>query len=111
MEDNVRNNAAEWGPPNSEIASTDRRSPFVRFCTWCKEICFRPPGMRQTDSILISVFGSERRAFWNGREIIVADGICEKCRAEKFAEYPVPVKGTPENQPAGATPATKEHQP
>jgi len=103
MEPNVRNNAAECGPPDSAADSANRRSPLIRFCTWCKEICFRPAGMRPTDAMIIYVYGDERRAFWNGRELLVADGICEICRAKHFPESPV--------KTAGATPATKEHQP
>ena len=84
--------------------ATESRLPVVRFCSWCKEICYRPAGMRPTDALIIYAYGDERRAFWNGRELVVADGICEKCRAEKFPEFPI--------QAAGATPAaTKEHQP
>lgn len=77
----------------------------VRFCTWCKEICVRG-SRRPTDAVMISVYGDERKAFLNGRELIIADGICELCRAEKFSEFPV-------KTPAVATPAEtiKEHQP
>jgi hypothetical protein len=79
------------------------RNTVVRFCTWCKEICFRPAGMRPTDALIIYAYGNERHAFWNGLELTIADGICEKCRADKFSEFPI--------KPAAAAPAaTKEHQ-
>jgi hypothetical protein len=57
----------------------------VRFCTWCKEICIRGH-RRPADSVILYVYGEERKAFWNGAELIVADGICEQCRAEQFPE-------------------------
>jgi hypothetical protein len=62
------------------------RSPMVRFCTWCKEFCIRPSSVRAEDALILYVYGEERRAFWNSREVIVADGICERCRAEKFPD-------------------------
>ena len=61
---------------------------MVRFCTWCKEVCIRPAVIRGEDAIILYIYGEDRRAFWNGRELVVADGICEKCRAEKFSEFP-----------------------
>jgi hypothetical protein len=62
------------------------RSPMVRFCTWCKEICIRPNVICREDSIIVYIYGEERKAFWNGRELMVGDGICEKCHAERFPE-------------------------
>lgn len=59
---------------------------MVRFCTWCKEICIRPSMIRTEDSMIVYVYGEDRKAFWNGRELVVGDGICEKCRSEKFPE-------------------------
>lgn len=58
---------------------------MVRFCTWCKEICVRGQ-QRPTDAVIVYMYGEDRKAFWNGHELMVADGICEKCRAEKFPE-------------------------
>lgn len=57
----------------------------VRFCTWCKEISVRGH-KRPTDCVIVYVYGEERKAFWNGAELIVADGICEQCRAKEFPE-------------------------
>src|SRR5579864_2818928 len=49
---------------NDSPALTAERNPVVRFCSWCKEICFRPAGMRPTDALIIYAYGDERRAFW-----------------------------------------------
>jgi hypothetical protein len=59
---------------------------MVRFCTWCNEVCIRPSVIRAEDSIIVYIYGGEHKAFWNGREVMVGDGICEKCRAERFPE-------------------------
>lgn len=61
------------------------RGVVVRFCSWCKEISIRGE-RRASDVIVIYLHGEETRAFWNGKVLLVQDGICEKCRAEKFPE-------------------------
>jgi hypothetical protein len=60
-------------------------APVVRYCTYCKEVCVRG-AHRPLDAILVYIYGDDRRAFWNGRDLIIQDGICERCRAEKFPE-------------------------
>lgn len=67
------------------MAEQEQRGPVVRFCTWCKEICVRGQ-QRPTDGLIVYIYGEDRRALWNGRDLIIQDGICEKCRAEKFPE-------------------------
>jgi len=89
MEQDFRNQADGFAGA-AESADTSapagNRQPVVRFCAWCKEICVRPKAMRFEDALLIYLHGGERKAFWNGRELLVGDGICEKCRAEQFPE-------------------------
>jgi hypothetical protein len=55
------------------------RGPIVRFCSWCKEIAVRG-AYRDEDSLIVIVHHGERRAVLNGKDLIIQDGICEKCR-------------------------------
>ena len=56
----------------------------MRFCTWCKTVTIFPG---QPDDYLNVLIGYNRRmAILNGHSLIIQDGICEKCRAEKFPE-------------------------
>jgi hypothetical protein len=50
----------------------------IRFCKWCKQIDVRGP-RREGDVIAILIIGERVRACWNGRDMIVQDGICEVC--------------------------------
>jgi hypothetical protein len=59
--------------------------PVVRKCSWCKEIAVRG-AWRDSDTIIVYIFGQEQKVIFNGKYLIVQDGICEKCRAEKFPE-------------------------
>ena len=52
----------------------------VRLCKWCKQIDLRG-ARRQTDVIAILIIGEIVRACWNGKDMIVQDGICESCAA------------------------------
>ena len=89
MEQDFRNQAdgfAGAAEPETVALPVPEQRPAVRFCAWCKEICVRPKAIRFEDALLIYIHGGERKAFWNGRELLVGDGICETCRAQQFPE-------------------------
>ena len=50
----------------------------IRLCGWCKQLDLRG-ARRQTDVMAILVIGEMVRACWNGKDMIVQDGICESC--------------------------------
>lgn len=81
--DGCHSHSAE--PADHPLPPADRL-PLVRFCSWCKEIVIRPKAVRAEDALILYVYGQERKALWNGREVLIADGICEQCRAKEFPE-------------------------
>lgn len=50
----------------------------IRFCGWCKQVDVRG-ARRDTDVIAILIVGKVTMACWNGKPMIVQDGICEAC--------------------------------
>jgi hypothetical protein len=56
----------------------------VRFCTYCKVTTIFPG--RADDHISVFIGGDTRVAAVNAEAVIIQDGICEPCRAEKFPE-------------------------
>jgi hypothetical protein len=90
MDEKFRDQADGCHSAPAELAnrsvSAPVRSPMVRFCTYCKEIAIRPTAIRAADAMIVYIYGEDRKAFWNGHELIVADGICEQCREKKFPE-------------------------
>jgi hypothetical protein len=88
MDDALRNPADERHETPVDAGGdppTSQRDPVARFCSWCNEIAIRGQ-QRANDIIVLYVHGAERRAFWNGKVLLVQDGICERCRREKFPE-------------------------
>jgi len=53
-------------------------------CTYCKKIIVELP---VPDSV-VTLFPEFHRAYVNGLPTIIADGICDHCRATKFSEFP-----------------------
>jgi hypothetical protein len=67
----------------------------IRHCAWCKGIDIRGP-RRDTDVISLLVIGKRILAAWNGKVMIVQDGICEICAGLlKDGKSPV-LTGAPE---------------
>ncbi len=50
----------------------------IRFCGWCKQIDIRGP-RRDSDVISLLIIGKRILAAWNGKVMIIQDGICEAC--------------------------------
>jgi hypothetical protein len=50
----------------------------IRFCGWCRQIDIRGP-RRDTDVVSLLIIGKRILAAWNGKVMIVQDGICEAC--------------------------------
>ena len=68
------------------MAGEERARTNLRFCNWCKDLTIIAGQQREDDILLLYLHGQEVRAFWNGKSLIVPDGICERCRKEKFPE-------------------------
>lgn len=67
----------------------------VVFCTWCQNVEIHRPG----DAVLI-LFPHLKKAHVNGIPVDIADGICQGCRATRFAEFPKPsAEKTGETEP------------
>jgi hypothetical protein len=63
----------------AELTPTTTAAGFrIRFCTWCKQIDVRGT-RRDTDVISIIIAGKIILATWNGKTVMVQDGICEAC--------------------------------
>lgn len=71
---------------SSAAFGNDSASPRVRACSWCKAVTVFAAEQRAEDVIVLYVQGTDARAMWRGKPILVQDGICEGCRAEKFPE-------------------------
>jgi hypothetical protein len=50
----------------------------IRHCAWCKGVDIRGP-RRDTDVVTLLIIGKRLLAAWNGKVMIVQDGICELC--------------------------------
>jgi hypothetical protein len=60
-------------------------APAIVFCAWCKAITI-PAGI--TGCALVFTEEGMRCAYVNGTPTDIADGICQSCRATKFAGFP-----------------------
>ena len=82
--------AAGAAPDLAARAALEAQQPIVRFCAWCKQMHIRLKALDAKDELTVSAHGETRRAYLNGRELLIGDGICEICRAR---EYPESMKG------------------
>lgn len=109
MDDTFRDQADGHHTASSDVADrplpASDRLPVVRSCCWCKEILIRPGSVRAEDALIVFVYGNERKVIWNGHELIIQDGICERCRETKFPETT-----QPRAQTGAQTPNTKEEK-
>ena len=65
-----RNSDGDAGAPAGD--------PIVRWCCWCKQTGIR--NVRQTDLVMVVIQNGERKAYLQGAEIVIQDGICENCK-------------------------------
>ncbi len=69
----------ETAPATRPTEPTPTAAGFrIRFCGWCKQIDIRGP-RRDSDVISLLIIGKRILAAWNGKVMIIQDGICEAC--------------------------------
>ncbi len=69
----------ETRPATAPAEPTAAAAGFrIRFCGWCKQIDIRGP-RRDSDVISLLIIGKRILAAWNGKVMIIQDGICEAC--------------------------------
>jgi len=74
--------------PRSGAPSDARAAARVRLCKWCNSVTINPNGQRETDALCVVIVGQTKSVHAHGMhgDLLVQDGICEKCRAEQFPE-------------------------
>jgi hypothetical protein len=58
----------------------------IVFCAWCKKIMIDVADVREVSSI--TLFPKDNLALVNGFRVLIADGMCQGCRATKFGDVP-----------------------
>jgi hypothetical protein len=61
-------------------------APAIVYCAWCKTVQLNLENV--SGCVVIFPDEENRHAYVNGIPTSIADGICERCRATRFPEFP-----------------------
>ena len=73
--------AVQAAVPNAEA-----NAPRVVRCKWCNDVVIT--GASPSHRVFVELVGLYEFASVNYHQVIIQDGICKGCRAEKFGDVP-----------------------